>query len=68
MIQHNDGSWSYKPGLCSTRLIDGANPSVVSWDLLQVDSLILYNFGIARESGAIHNYYNSETICFAVSK
>ena len=68
MIQHNDGSWSHKPGFCSTRLIDGANPSVVSWDLPQVDSFLLYNFGIAREIGSIHNYYDSATIYFAVSK
>ena len=68
MVQHNDGSWSHKPGFCSTRLIDGDNPSVISWDAPQVVSFLLSNFGIIREVGSIHNYYDSRTIYFAVSK
>ena len=68
MVQHNDGSWSHKPGFCSTRLIDGANPSVISWDAPRVDAALLYNFGIVKEIGSVPNYYDSRTIYFAVSK
>ena len=68
MVQHNDGTWSHKPGYGSTRLIDGDNPSVVSWDAPLVDSYLLYNYGIVKEIGAIQSYYDSKTIYFAVSK
>lgn len=68
MVQHSNGSWSHKPGFCSTRLIDGTNPSVISWDMPEVDSYLLYSSGIIKETGYIHNYYDSETIYFAVSK
>ena len=68
MVQHNDGSWSHKPGFCSTRLIDGANPSVISWDAPRVDTVLLYKFGIVKEIGSVPNYYDSRTIYFAVSK
>lgn len=67
MIQHNDGTWSHKPSACKTRLINGANPSVVSWDLPLVDTF-LYSYGVIREVGAIPNYYNSKTRYFAVTK
>ena len=68
MIQHSDGSWSHKPGFCSTRLIDGDNPSVISWDAPQVNTFLLYNFGIVKEIGYVPNYYDSRTVYFAVSK
>ena len=68
MVQHNNGTWSHKPGICSTRLIEGANPSVVSWDAPQINSFSLYAFGIVREVGAISDYYDSKTIYFAVTK
>ncbi len=68
MKQHNNGSWSHKPGFCSTRLIDGANPSVISWDAPRVDMWYLYNYGIVKETGTVPNYYNSKTVYFAVSK
>lgn len=68
MVQHNDGSWSHKPGFCSTRLIDGANPSVISWDAPRGDAVLLCNFGIVKEIGSVPNYYDSRTIYFAVSK
>lgn len=68
MVQHNDGTWSHKPGFCGTRLINGANPSVVSWDAPQINSFHLYAFGIVREIGAISNYYDSKTVYFAVTK
>ena len=67
MKQHNDGTWSHKPGFCSTRLIDGQNPSVVSWDAPIVDSLLL-RMGIIKEINVLKNYYDSDTIYFAVSK
>ena len=67
MLQHSDGTWSHKPGICSTRLIDGANPSVISWDLPQIDGYLL-QFGILSEVGCIENYYDSEIIYFAVTK
>ena len=68
MVQHNDGTWSHKPSLCRTRLINGANPSVVSWDAPQIDLYYLYAFGIVKEVGAITNYYDSRTRYFAVTK
>ncbi len=68
MIQHSDGSWSHKPGLCGTRLIDGPNPDAVSWDVPLVDPFLLNNFGIVKEIGSISGYYDSETRYFAVSK
>lgn len=68
MIQHSDGSWSHKPGFCSTRLIDGDNPSVISWDAPQVDTFLLYKFGIVKEIGYVPNYYDSRMVYFAVSK
>ena len=68
MVQHNDGSWSHKPGFASTRLIDGDNPSVVSWDCPKIDSFLLYHFGIVKEIGYEYNYYDSRTIYFAVTK
>jgi hypothetical protein len=67
MVQHNDGSWSHKPGPCSTRLIDGANPSVISWDAPQISGFLLL-FGVVEEVGVVPNYYDSRTIYFAVSK
>ena len=54
--------------ICSTRLIDGDNPSVISWDAPQVDTFLLYNFGIVKEIGYVPNYYDSRTVYFAVSK
>ncbi|MBQ3229787.1 MAG: hypothetical protein IJB49_02085, partial [Clostridia bacterium] len=66
MIQHSDGSWSHKPGRAKTRLINGANPSVVNWDLILIDGF-LSNFGFIKEIGVIPNYYDSETIYFAVA-
>ena len=68
MVQHNDGSWSHKPGLCSTRLIDGDNPSVVAWDAPTINSFYYYITGKVIEIGYVPNYYNSKTIYFAVSK
>ena len=54
--------------ICSTRLIDGDNPSVISWDAPQVDTFLLYIFGIVKEIGYVPNYYDSRTVYFAVSK
>ena len=68
MVQHNDGSWSHKPGICSTRLINGANPSVVSWDAPKIDPYFYYYYGIVKEVGSEANYYDSKTIYFAVTK
>lgn len=68
MVQHSDGSWSHKPGICKTRLIDGNNPSVVSWDAPQIDLYAWVYFGIVIEIGYEPNYYDSETIYFAVSR
>ncbi len=68
MVQHSDGSWSHKPGFCSTRLISGENPSVISWDAPQVDSILLYYYGVVKEVDSVYNYYNSKTIYFAVTK
>ena len=68
MMQHSDGSWSHKPGFCKTRLIDGDNPSVVSWDMPKIDPIYFYYYGIILEDGAIWNYYDSKTVYFAVSK
>lgn len=68
MVQHSDGSWSHKPGFLSTRLIDGANPSVIAWDAPQINSFFLSEFGIIKEVDPIPNYYDSATIYFAVSK
>ncbi len=54
--------------ICSTRLIDGDNPSVIPWDAPQVNTFLLYNFGIVKEIGYVPNYYDSRTVYFAVSK
>ncbi len=67
MMQHEDGTWSHKPGHCSTRLIDGANPSVVSWDTPIVDPFWL-RIGIIKEVGYVPNYYDSRTLYFAISE
>ena len=68
MLQHDDGTWSHKPGMAGTRLINGNNPSVVSWDM-PIYHRGLYNvFGIVSEIGAIENYYDSDTIYFAVTR
>ena len=57
MLQHSDGSWSHKPGTLSSRLIDGDNPSEITWD---APSMI--------EGLTFVNYYNSKTVYFAVTK
>ncbi len=67
MMQHNNGSWSHKPGFCRTRLINGDNPSVISWDMPQIHSRLYYNYDIVIEVDSIPNYYDSPTIYFAVS-
>ena len=54
--------------MAGTRLINGNNPSVVSWDM-PIYHRGLYNvFGIVSEIGAIENYYDSDTIYFAVTR
>ncbi len=68
MVQHNDGRWSHKPGFCSTRLIEGPNPSVISWDAPLVDDFLLQEYGIVKEVAAVVNYYDSKTVYFAVVK
>ena len=68
MVQHNDGSWSHKPGICETRLIDGANPSVVSWDLPQINRRQYYMYGVVKEVGYVPNYYNSKTVYLAITR
>ena len=57
MLQHSDGSWSHKPGTLPSRLIDGDNPSEITWD---APSMI--------EGLTFVNYYNSKTVYFAVTK
>ena len=54
--------------MCSTRLINGDNPSVISWDLPKIDIYSLYVYGVIRETGYVENYYDSRTIYFAVTK
>ena len=68
MLQHNDGSWSHKPGICSTRLIKGKNPDAVTWDAPTINNLAYSLFGKIIEVGCESNYYNSKTIYFAISK
>ena len=63
--------WSgfQKPGPCKTRLIKGSNPSVVSWDKPKISGINMTSGSVTvQEDGYISNYYNSQTIYFAVSK
>ena len=68
MVQHNDGTWSHKPGFLPTRLITGENPSVIPWDAPTYVMYMLYDQMIIVETDPVPNYYNSKTIYFAVSK
>ena len=68
MKQHSDGSWSHKPSICKSRLIEGTNPSVVSWDVPTYDTMLWAFTGRVEETGYIENYYNSKTIYFAVTR
>ena len=64
MVQHSDGSWSHKPGFLPSRKIDGENPSEVSWDQYEGSHL----WGIIFYEKVLHeNWYNSETLYFAVT-
>ena len=65
MVQHKDGSWSHKPGFLPSRKIDGENPSEVSWDQYEGSHLwgIIFYEKVLQE-----NWYNSETLYFAVTK
>ena len=67
MVQHSDGTWSHKPGYCVSRLIIGANPSVVTWDLPIVDEEYFRKYYVIKEIGVHSDYYNQGPIYFAVS-
>lgn len=68
MVQHSDGTWSHKPGSLKSRLIDGANPSVVSWDYPNVDMDAFYSTGQIIESGVTPNCYTSLIVYFAITE
>lgn len=60
MVQHDDGSWSHKPGLLEARkLKTGETPETASWDL--------YEFVNNKVSVAYVNFYDSKTVYFAVT-
>ena len=69
MMQNSDGTWSHKPGVAKSRLIDGENPEVVAWDKIAIDKYAWDTYGdvIEDPSRTIPNYYNSHTVYFAVS-
>ena len=49
MLQHSDGSWSHKPGTLSSRLIDGDNPSEITWDApSMIEGLTFVNYYKAK--------------------
>ena len=66
MVQHNDGTWSHKPGATHSRLATGMNPSEMSWDQPKV-SIVLLLLNIYYETYT-ENYYNSPTVYFAISQ
>jgi len=67
MVQHSDGSWSHKPGITPTQLIQGKNPSEVSWDAPIIDWSWYETTGHVRITDYVRNYYSSEIVYFAIS-
>ena len=69
MVQHSDGSWSHKPGILRTRLIEGDNPDVVSWDLILYYTNVDENGCLwIHEYGIVKDVYKSDIVYFAISK
>lgn len=68
MVQHNDGSWSHKPGVCPSRLATGNDPRMMSWDRPEINERLFYYTGKVEETNIIPNYYDSYTVFFAVRK
>jgi len=68
MVQHNDGSWSHKPGVCPSRLVTGDDPRAMSWDRPEINERLFYYTGKVEETNVVPNYYDSYTVFFAVRK
>ena len=68
MKQHSDGTWSHKPSIFSSRLIEGVNPDAVSWDVPIYDKQLWEIWGDVVEVGIERNFYDSETVYFAVTR
>ena len=68
MMQHSDGTWSHKPGVCSSRLAAGYNPSIITWDSPKINGWKLASYGMVIEEGVNKSYYYGKTVYFAVCK
>lgn len=68
MLQLNNGTWAHKPASFPTRIEDGYNPTLFSWNKPLHNENILQETGKLVEVGYTENYYNSKTIYFSISK
>jgi hypothetical protein len=68
MIQHSDGSWSHKHGVCPTEIFVGEDPGAVAWDLPDINEPLFFFTREVEIIGSTPKYYDSDPYYFAVSK